>query len=476
MTDSTSGTAIVVGSGPNGLSAALTLARAGLKTTVYEKNPIIGGACRTEELIKPGYLHDVGSSIHPLGVVSPFLKTLPLAENGLQWIVPPAALAHPLDDGTAFLLGGSVEETASRLDASDRKAYAKLMNPLVRRWEEIVAEAMKFPQLPLRHPFTMLNFGRRALCSAAGFARGVFSGVRARALFAGMGAHSVMNLEAPGSIAAGLLLTMAAHTPTGWPMPKGGAGGITRALATLLVQSGGTIVTDHEILSLDQLPADNLLILDITPEQFLKMGEKQLPDAYKRRLKNYRYGPAVFKIDWIIDGPVPWKAKECLRAGTVHLGGTLAEIQSSEAEVQRGLHPERPFVLLAQPTLFDRSRASGGDDHIVWAYCHVPNGSTQDMTGRIESQIDRFAPGFKERILARRVMSPTDFEADNPNCVGGDIAGGRQGLLKMVLPGLSWTTPMDNVFLCSSSTPPGPGVHGICGSRAAQAALRRWRP
>ncbi len=475
MTDSPSRAAIVVGSGPNGLAAALTLARAGIKVTVYEKNRVIGGACRTEELIRPGYLHDVGSSIHPLGVVSPFLKTLPLQENGLQWVVPPAAMAHPLDDGTAVLLGGSVEETASRLDASDRKTYVKLMNPLVRHWEEIVAEAMKFPQLPLRHPFMMLNFGRRALCSAAGFAHGVFSGGRARALFAGMGAHSVMDLESPGSIAAGLLLTMAAHTSTGWPMPEGGAGGITRALAGLLARSGGTIVTDYAINSLDQLPRNNLLMLDITPEQFLKMGEKQLPGSYKRRLKNYRYGSAVFKIDWILDGPVPWRAKECLKAGAVHLGGTLAEIQSSEADVQRGRSPERPFVLLAQPTLFDRTRVQGTNE-IVWAYCHVPNGSTQDMTARIESQIERFAPGFKDRIIARRVMSPADFEADNPNCVGGDITGGKQGLLKMVLPGLSWATPIDNVFLCSSSTPPGPGVHGICGSRAAQAALRKWRP
>lgn len=475
MKDSPSGAAIVVGSGPNGLAAALTLARAGLTVTVYEKNRIIGGACRTEELIRPGYLHDVGSSIHPLGVVSPFLKTLPLQENGLQWVVPPAALAHPLDDGTAVLLGGSVEETASRLDAPDRSAYVKLMNPLVRHWEEIVFEAMKFPQLPLRHPFMMLHFGRYALCPAAGFARGVFSGVRARALFAGMGVHSVMDMESPGSIAAGLLLTMAAHTPAGWPMPEGGAGGITRAMAGLLVKSGGAIVTDSAINTLDQFPKGRLLLLDVTPKQFLKMGEKHLPGSYKRRLENYRYGPAVFKIDWILDGPVPWKAKECLKAGTVHLGGTFEEIQTSEGEVQRGITPERPFVLLAQPTLFDRTRAFGGDGHVVWAYCHVPNGSTQDMAERIEKQIERFAPGFKDRIIARRAMSPADFEADNPNCVGGDITGGKQGLLKMVLPALSWKTPIDNVFLCSSSTPPGPGVHGICGSRAAQAALRTWQ-
>jgi phytoene dehydrogenase-like protein len=473
MTDSKSRSAIVVGSGPNGLAAAVTLARAGLTVAVYEKNRVIGGACRSEELIKPGYWHDVGSSIHPLAVVSPFLRTLPLAEHGLQWTVPPVAVAHPLDDGTAVLLGGTVADTASRLDAADRNSYKNLFNPLVGHWEEIVVEAMKFPQIPLRHPFLMLNFGRRALCSAVGLAHSLFTGPRVRALLGGLGAHSVMRLESPGSIAAGLVLSLAAHT-TGWPMPKGGAGAISNALAGCLVKAGGSIVAGREIQSLTDLPADHLLLLDITPGQFLEMGKKQLPDAYKRRLKNYRYGPGVFKIDWILDGPIPWKAEECLSAGTVHLGGSLEEIAASEAEVMQGRHPERPFVLLAQPTLFDRTRVPGTDE-IAWAYCHVPHGSMQDMTGRIENQINRFAPGFKDRIIARHVMSPADFQADNPNCVGGDIAGGRQSLLKMVLPGISPATPLDNVFLCSSSTPPGPGVHGVCGNRAALTALRKWR-
>lgn len=473
MPDLQVSSAIVVGSGPNGLAAAVTLAQAGLPVTVYEKNRIIGGACRTEELIKPGYLHDVGSAVHPLAIVSPFFRKLPLDEYGLKWIVPPASLAHPFDDGTAVLLGGPVAKTASLLDDADRNRYKKLMNPLVKHWEEIVAEALKFPQMPLRHPFLMLNFGRHALCSAAGLARNIFTGARARALLAGLGVHSVMDMESPGSGAAGLVLALAAHS-TGWPLPEGGSRSITGALAGYLTGLGGKIVTDYEVKSLKQLPPDGLLMLDITPGQFLEMARRELPDSYKRRLSNYRYGPGVFKVDWILDGPVPWKAVECLTAGTVHLGGLAEEIAAAEKAVWKGMHPENPFVLLAQPTLFDRTRAAG-DGHIVWAYCHVPNGSTQDMTGRIEEQIERFAPGFKDRIISRRVMSPADFQADNPNCVGGDITGGRQSLKKMVFPEISWTTPLANVFLCSSSTPPGPGVHGICGRRAAQAALRKWR-
>ena len=471
MPDSKHSSAIVVGSGPNGLAAAVTLAQAGLPVTVYEKNGMIGGACRTEELIQPGYLHDVGSAVHPLAIVSPLFRKLPLAEYGLKWIVPPASLAHPFDDGTAVLLGGSVGQTASLLDAADRNSYKKLMAPLVRHWEEIVVEAMKFPQIPLRHPFLMLNFGRHALCSAAGLARSIFVGGRARALLGGLGIHSVMNMESSGSVAAGMVLALAAHT-TGWPLPEGGSRSITKALANYLIKLGGKIVTDYEVKTLEQLPPDHLLMLDITPGQFLKMAERRLPDSYKRRLHNYRYGPGVFKVDWILDGPVPWKARECRTAGAVHLGGLLEEIQAAETAVWEGRHPEQPFVLLAQPSLFDRTRAVG-DGQIVWGYCHVPNGSTLDMTGRIEGQIERFAPGFKDRIRSRRVMSPADFQADNPNCVGGDITGGRQSLRKMVFPEISWKTPLDNVFLCSSSTPPGPGVHGICGSRAAQAALKR---
>jgi len=472
MKDSKPSSAVVVGSGPNGLAAAVALAQAGLPVTVYEKNGMIGGACRTEELIQPGYLHDVGSAVHPLAIVSPFLRKLPLAEYGLKWIVPPASLAHPFDDGTAVLLGGSVAQTASLLDAADQNGYKKLMEPLVKRWEEIVIEAMKFPQIPLHHPFLMLNFGRHALCSATGLARNMFKGARARALLGGLGVHSVMNMESSGSIAAGLVLALAAHT-TGWPLPEGGSRRITNALAGYLLKLGGKIVTRHEIKSLAELPPDQLLMLDITPGQFLKMAEPRLPDAYKRRLQNYRYGPGVFKVDWILDGAIPWQARECLMAGALHLGGALEEIQAAETAVWEGRHPEKPFVLLAQPSLFDRTRATG-EGQIVWGYCHVPNGSTLDMTERIEGQIERFAPGFKDRIISRRGMSPADFQTDNPNCVGGDITGGRQSLRKMIFPAISWTTPLDNVFLCSSSTPPGPGVHGICGSRAAQAALKKF--
>ncbi len=472
MPDSKSSSVIVVGSGPNGLAAAASLAQAGLPVTVYEKNEMIGGACRSAELIKPGYLHDIGSAVHPLAIVSPFFRKLPLEEYGLKWIVPPAALAHPFDDGTAALLSGSVAETASMLDAVDKKAYKKLMDPLVNQWEEIVVEVMKFPQLSVRHPFLMLNFGRRALYSAAGLAGNMFAGPRARALIAGLGVHSVMSPERWASVAAGLVLALAAHA-AGWPLPEGGSRKITNALAGYLIKLGGEIIANYEIKSLEQLPHYKMLMLDITPKQFLELAERQLPYSYKRLLNNYQYGPGVFKVDWILDGPVPWKAKECRTAGAVHLGGFLEEINASESDVWKGRHPERPFVLLAQPSLFDRTRTVG-DGHIIWGYCHVPNGSSLDMTGRIEEQIERFAPGFKDRIISRRVMSPSDLQTDNPNCVGGDITGGMQSLRKLVFPEISCVTPIDNVFLCSSSTPPGPGVHGICGNRAAQAALRKW--
>jgi phytoene dehydrogenase-like protein len=470
MPENKSGPAVVVGSGPNGLAAAITLAQAGLPVTVYEKNEVPGGACRSSEIIKPGYVHDTGSAVHPLAIASPFFQQLQLENHGLKWIRPEAALAHPFDDGTAVLLHGSVADTAAMFDSEDGKAYHKLLNPLVEHWEELIDEVTQFPRYIIHNPSTFLRFGTRALKPAASLARDLFSSVRARGFIAGLGVHSVMDLEQRGSMAAGLVLASAAHI-AGWPLPEGGSQKITDALADYLSELGGNIVTKTEIESLEQLPPYRLCLLDVTPRQFLNIAGKHLRESYKNKLKNYRYGPGVFKVDWILDGSIPWKARECLSAGTVHVGGHIEEIIVAEGDVMQGRHPEKPFVILVQPSIFDATRVQG-NGHIAWGYCHVPNGSSYDMAERIEAQIERFAPSFKDRIVARYVMSPSDLQEDNPNCIGGDITGGAQSLMRMVLPRISHETPIKNVFLCSATTPPGPGVHGICGIRAAQLALK----
>ncbi|NIO61060.1 MAG: FAD-dependent oxidoreductase, partial [Gammaproteobacteria bacterium] len=338
MPETKTGNAIVVGSGPNGLAAAITIAEVGLPVSIYERNEVIGGACRSAELIKSGYLHDIGAAVHPLAVASPFFQRLPLEEHGLKWIVPKAAMAHPFDDDTAVLLHSSVADTASMLDGDDGKAYRRLMEPLLNQWEGLVTEVMQFPQL-FRIPLTTIGFGWHALSSATGLARNLFKGARARALIAGLGVHSVMNLERRGSAAAGLVLAVAAHT-TGWPMPEGGSQKIADALASHLVKMGGDIITGSEVQSLDQLPPYKVLMLDVTPKQFLGMAKRQLSDSYKQRLDNYKYGPGVFKVDWILDGPVPWKAKECQTAGTVHVGGYLEEIAAAEKDVWNNHQPE----------------------------------------------------------------------------------------------------------------------------------------
>jgi phytoene dehydrogenase-like protein len=460
--------AIVVGSGPNGLAAAVTLARAGLPVQVYERNETIGGACRSTELIKPGVIHDIGSAIHPLAVNSSFLPQLHLERYGLRWITPPVAMAHPLDDGTAAVLYRSVEDTASAMDAADGKAYKKLLHPLLDS-ENLIDEIINFPRAAVRHPFMLAGFGLKALLSASGLAHRYFRGNHARAIFAGLGAHSIMDLDSPGSIAPGLVLGLAAHL-RGWPMPEGGAQKISDALAGLLTELGGMITTGTEVRSLEQLPSYRLLMLDVTPGQFARLGGNRLPVDYVNRMKRYHYGPGVFKVDWILDSPVPWKAAECRQAGTVHVGGTLEEIVSAEKDIMQGRHPEKPFVLLAQPGLFDPSR-SGGKGHVLWGYCHVPNGSTVDMTEAVENQIERFAPGFGELVNSRHIMAPADMEKDNPNCVGGEITGGAQSLRRLVMPAISYNTPLENTYLCSSSIPPGPGVHGMCGFKAAGYAL-----
>ena len=469
--------AIVVGSGPNGLAAAITLAQAGLSVAVFEAKDTLGGGTRTMELTLPGFLHDVCSAIHPFALGSPFFRGLPLARYGLEMIQPLAPLAHPQDDGTAVILERSIEATAAEL-GNDAKAYRKLMTPLVTDWPKIEGAVLGplRPQYVL-HPFARANFGLKALRSARGLCEGSFQSEPARAIFAGLCAHSMLPLEQPPSAGFGLVEGILGHV-VGWPIPRGGSQKIADALAAYLRSLGGEITTGVEVKSLDALPPARVILCDVTPRQLLRIAGDRLPGSYQRQLQRYRYGPGVFKIDLALDGPIPWKAQECLRAGTVHIGGTFSEIAASERAVSRGEHPEKPFVLLAQQSLFDPTRAPTGK-HTVWAYCHVPNGSTFDMTERIELQIERFAPGFRDRILARSTMNSLEVERYNANYVGGDINGGLQDLWQFftrptVRP-VPYTTPAKNLFICSSSTPPGGAVHGMCGYFAARAALHHLK-
>ncbi|HEV2423886.1 MAG TPA: NAD(P)/FAD-dependent oxidoreductase [Terriglobia bacterium] len=462
--------AVVIGSGPNGLAAAITVARAGHSVLVREAQETVGGGTRSAELTLPGFTHDVCSAIHPLGVGSPFFKSLPLGEHGLEWIQPPAAAAHPLDEAPAVIIEQSLDATAAGLGA-DRDAYLGLMRPLVANWDDLALTLLGPPRLP-GHPLRLAQFGMRALRSAHTLARSTFRGERARAAFAGMAAHSILPLEKPATGAFGLVLNVLAHA-VGWPLPRGGSQKIADALASYLRSLGGEIVTGAPVKSLSELPPARVVLCDITPRQLLALAGDRLASGDQRRLRRYRYGMGVFKLDWALDGPIPWKAAECARAATVHVGGTLDEIAQSERAAWDGRHAERPFVLVAQPSLFDSTRAPAGK-HTGWAYCHVPHGSTFDMTGRIESQIERFAPGFRDRVLARSVMTPAKLESHNANLVGGDINGGAQDLPQLFLRP-TWrlySTSARGVYICSASTPPGGGVHGMCGYHAATRALR----
>jgi phytoene dehydrogenase-like protein len=467
--------AVIIGSGPNGLAAAIVLAQAGRSVIVYEAAESIGGGARSQELTLPGFVHDVCSAIHPLGIGSPFFKTLPLERYGLEWIQPPAALAHPLDDGSAVMLERSIDISAATMGC-DATAYKRLMEPLVANWQAIEQAFLGPLQLQplLRHPFALADFGLLAVRSARSLALHRFSGERARAIFSGLGAHSMLPLTQPPSAAFGLMLGTAAHV-LGWPLPHGGSQSIANALAAYLRSLGGEIVTGVEVVSIDDLPPARCVLCDVTPRQLLRIVGHHLPESYKRDLQRFRYGCGVFKVDLALDGPIPWRAEECLRAGTVHLGGTLAEVTAAEWQVRQGKMPEKPFVLVAQQSLFDATRAPAGKQ-TVWAYCHVPNGATFDMTERIEAQIERFAPGFRDRILARHTMNPVELERYNANYIGGDINGGVQDLWQLftrpTLRLVPYTTPAKNIYICSSSTPPGGGVHGMCGYYAAQAALR----
>ena len=464
--------AVIVGAGPNGLAAAIALALMRRSTLTLEAADTPGGGARTRELTLPGFRHDVCSAAHPLAIGSPFLKRLPLARYGLEWIHALYPVAHPLDDGSAVLLRRSVIATAEGLGI-DAAAYRKLMMPLAADWDKIAAGALAPLRLP-RNPLSMARFGMRALRSARGLAESAFRGERARALFAGVAAHAILPLEQPGSAAAGLLLQTAAHA-VGWPMPKRGAQSIADAMAAYLTALGGELAAGVSVESAADMPPARATLLDVSPRALAAIIGERLPSDYRRKLARFRHGPGAFKLDWALDAPIPWTARECANAGTLHLGGGLDEIAAAEAAVWRGEHPDKPFVLLTQPSLFDPSRAPRGK-HTAWAYCHVPAHSDVDMTDRIERQVERFAPGFRQRIIARSAMPPRALEVYNPNYIGGDIGGGanhlRQIFARPASPFNPYATPIKGVYICSASTPPGAGVHGMCGYHAAQACLR----
>jgi phytoene dehydrogenase-like protein len=462
----------VVGAGPNGLAAAAVLGLCGLSVVVLERNAQAGGGCRTEYLTLPGFVHDVCAAIHPMGMASPIFRRLQLVNHGLSWVHAPVALAHPFDAGRAAVISRQMSATVEAL-GRDGPRWQRLLSPFVDRWEALFSDVLRPVRLP-RHPLLMTQFGRVGLRSCEGVA-GMFADMPARALFAGNAAHSFLPLDSLGSAAVGLILTVAGHAMS-WPCARGGSRRIVDALAARARESGCEIRTDVEVRSTTDIPSSRAVLFDVTPRQLLAIADKELSASYRRRLERFRYGPAAFKVDYALSAPIPWHSPECAAAATVHLGGSYEEIARSEAEANAGRISDRPFVLVAQQSRFDTTRAPS-DCHTGWAYCHVPNGSTVDMTERIERQIERFAPGFRDTILARHVMPPAAIEAHNPNMVGGDIGGGantlRQFLLRPVPRWNPYATSNPQLFLCSSSTPPGGGVHGMCGYWAARTALRR---
>jgi phytoene dehydrogenase-like protein len=468
---------VVVGSGPNGLAAAVTLARAGCSVVVLEAAEAAGGGCRSEALTLPGFVHDVCAAIHPLGVASPAFAEMPLADHGLKWVHSGAPAAHALPQGEAAVLHRSLDVTAAGLGEGDGQAWRRLVVPLVRQWDALLSSIMG-PMLRVpEHPLVLGAFGARAVWPAATLARRTFEGDRARGLFAGLAAHAILDLGAPLTSSFGLTFAASGHA-AGWPAARGGSQAITDALVSYLSALGGEVITHQTVSSLDDIPPARAVLFDLTPRQLVAVAGDRLDPRGRRRLGRFRYGPGSFKVDYALSGPVPWAAEECGDAAAVHLGGTLEEVAAAEHEVARGRHPARPFVLTSQPSRFDATRAPPGR-HTFWAYCHVPHGSTVDMTDAIEDQIERFAPGFRDLVLARHSMLPADLERHNPNNIGGDVAAGSHGGLQLVArPRLAvdpYRLPISGMdaYLCSASTPPGAGVHGMCGWWAAQFALKR---
>jgi phytoene dehydrogenase-like protein len=463
--------ASVIGSGPNGLSAAIVLAQAGYKVDVYEAEAQPGGAARTMPMTLPGFMHDFGSAVHPMAVGSPFFTSLPLAQYGLEWIDSPAPVAHPLDDGTAVMLEHDLS-AAEEAFGIDGRAWRKIVEPLAKNWpalaEDMLAPVLRIP----KHPFLLTRFGFHGALSAKLFCDLNFRSPRTSTLFAGLAAHSMLDLHVPFTAAVGLMFAATAHS-AGWPIPRGGAQSLTDALIAHLRTLGGELHTSHRVDSLDELP-EGLVLCDVAPSRLAAMADNRLSTSYRNSLRGFRHGPGSFKIDYALSEPIPWSAKECLRAATVHLGGTFEEIARSEYATAYERIAERPFVLLSQPTLFDVTRAPEGK-HIAWAYCHVPNGCTVDVRKMLEDQIERFAPGFRDCVLERHVTSPAELELQDANLIGGDVGGGSMGgtqlFLRPTVRGYATSSP--EIYLCSASTPPGGGVHGMCGYHAAMTALKR---
>src|SRR5271167_4343533 len=463
--------ACVIGAGPNGLAAAIVLAQAGMQVDVLEAQSTPGGAARTLELTLPGFRHDFGSAVFPIAAGSPFFSSLPLANHGLEWIHSPAALAHPLDDGSAVMLERDLTKTNDALGI-DGPAWDKLMRPFVERWTEFAPEILRPVSFFPRHAWLMARFGMVAVQPARVVASR-FRNDRTRTLFAGLAAHSFLSLDEPLSAAFAILMAVPAHA-VGWPIARGGAQSLTDAICAFLATMGGKVHTSSPVESLAALDRYDLFLCDLTPRQLVKVAGQRLSEHYKRQLDTYRYASGVFKVDYALNAPIPWKAPECLRAATVHLGGSLEEIAASEKAVRSGQHADRPFVLLAQPSLFDSSRAPAGK-HTAWAYCHVPNASTVNMLEKLEDQIERFAPGFRDCILARRVFSPADLESMDANLVGGDVGGGAMDIRQLLFRPTwrHYATSSPEIYICSASTPPGGGVHGMCGYHSAKMALSR---
>ncbi|MGV3774169.1 MAG: phytoene desaturase family protein [Verrucomicrobiales bacterium] len=465
--------AVVVGSGPNGFSAAITFARAGLSTLIIEGKETLGGGCRTAELTLPGFHHDICSAIHPTGVVSPIFRDMRLEEHGLEWVQTTTPLAHPLPDGSVALMEKSLSETAKTL-GPDGRAWERMMQPFLKAGDAFFKEILKPIRIP-KHPIMMAQFGLMGLRSSKALSEAKFKGAAARALFTGCAAHSILPLDAIGTASFGLVLALSGHA-IGWPCIKGGSIEIIRSMERLFLKLGGKIETGRMVRSLKDIPSSKVVLFDLSPRQITAIAGDALPTQFAKKYNRYRFGPGIFKLDAALTGPIPWKNPECFKSATVHVGGTYQEIMASEAGLLRGEVAEKPFVLVAQQSLFDSTRAPAGK-HTLWAYCHVPHGCDRDMTEAIERQIERFAPGFRDLILQRHIFNPAKLEAHNPNMIGGDIGGGANDLKQFMLRPIPrfdpYSTANKRLFICSSSTPPGGGVHGMCGYLSARSALKR---